>query len=624
MIELAASSLLAPPPFVKSAEWLPDNVSMPQGTETGGLPFSFAAFPHADGPVEAFDNPAIRKIVLQWGTRLGKTTACLSLMSKVGKTNPRNMMFASSTRDAAVRVIGERLWPILESTKGLQLPSEARRSNLCVRLPACRVYVGWSGSPKSLADVGAFFGVANEIDKWDSNESEEADPLKLFENRCKGFPDHKIIVESTPTIRGQSRIETELERSNQHLRHVPCPHCGEFQVLKKGIQGQAGGFKWWHDSDGNSDPEIAYQTAVYVCEFCERDIENHHRVSMLRAGRWVPVGCKLNVHGELIGENEKQGLDTIGFGPLPSWYSLTETWGSFPRLWLKAQGKPRELQDVVNSYMAETWERRPSKSRPEVVGKRLGVELTRGIVPEWGRFLTVTVDQQESEGGYRLFVVMAHGENELAHVVDAGWARTLDELWETVMRRHYQHADGGNSMQPVAIAIDSGWDTKATYDFCNSHPGILALKGSAGDMKGRAFRVGNVSEGQFKGQQLFEVNTDFWETELQARLDGRLPGEAGSLSMCFELSNDVHFLDQLCNGVLSSKTDRRGNAVKLWVKRMPSRPNDYRDCVRYGLALGRAWVEEIGGIPQRSEINTQKAKLVVNEGDRRPDGRPFV
>ena len=51
-------------------------------------------------------------------------------------------------------------------------------------------------------------------------------------------------------------------------------------------------------------------------------------------------------------------------------------------------------------------------------------------------------------------------------------------------------------------------------------------------------------------------------------------------------------------------------------------PNDYRDAVRYGLALAQAYVTENGGFPQRSGIYTQ-AKTVVNAGTGRPDGRAW-
>jgi phage terminase large subunit GpA-like protein len=623
MIQLKATRFLRPHVRHSAAEWLPQNVVMPKGTETAGMPFSMAAFPHVDAVLDAFDNPRIRQIVLQWGSRLGKTTACLSLMSKVAGTNPRNMMFASSTKDAAGRVIGSRLYPILSSSEGVrqQLPPEARRSKLHVKLESCQIFVGWSGSETSLADVGAFFGCANEIDKWNDSASKEGDSLKLFVNRFKGFPDHKIIFESTPTITGKSRIEKKMLESNQHRRYVPCPHCGEFQILVKGVEGVAGGFQWDRDSNGNSDPDVALQTAYYECCHCQGKIENHHRTVMLRAGVWVPNGCTITPDKVIHGKAHKDGSDIVGFGPLASWYALTEAWGNFARLWIQAQKRPRDLQDVVNSYMSETWSPKKSKSTPEKVGERLRTQIPRGILPEWTRLVTVTIDQQAAEGGYRVWIVEAHGDDYRAHIVDMGISQTLGEIWDQQIRASFPHMDGGNPMPPHAAGVDSGWDTKKTYDFCNTHPGMVALKGSSVNIGG-PYRIADVKDGDHVGQSLFTVNTDYWETDLQARLDERLPGEPESLSVFDGADRDMEFLEQLCNGTIDDRVDSRGNAKLLWVKKDENAPNDYRDAVRYGLALAQAYVVENGGFPQRSGIYTQ-AKTVVNSGTGRPDGRAW-
>lgn len=622
---LNAVRLLKPRDRVSSVEWLPNHVVMPRGTETGGLPFSFASFPHVDGVVEAFDDPTIRTIALQWGSRLGKTTVCLSLMAKVAGTNPRNMMFASSTRDSATRVISSRLYPILSSTDGIkhQLPSEARRSKLHVKLQSCQIFVGWSGSETSLADVGAYFGTANEIDKWDGSASDEGDSLKLFVNRFKGFPDHKIIFESTPTIKGRSRIEKMMQQSNQHRRYVPCPHCGEYQILRKGEENLRGGFRWERDSNGKSDPDLAYHSAYYECEHCYGKIENHHRFPMLRLGVWVPDGCTIDANRRIHGRALKHGSDSVGFGPLASWYALTETWGHFARRWIQSRKRPKDLQDVVNSYMAETWEPKKSKSTPERVGERLKTTLKRGLVPEWGRVLTVTIDQQAAEGGYRLWVLMAHGVDWRSHVVDYGVSGTLDDVWDRVIRQPWPHEDGGNPMFPHAAAADSGWDTKRTYDFCNVHPGMLACKGSNSDIGGRPHKLNSVEAGDYAGQLLLTVATDFWETDLQARIDDRLPGEPESLSLCQGAEIDAEFLEHLCNGTISDRIDSRGNAKLLWVKKNEDSPNDFRDAIRYGLSLARAYVEENGGFPTRSGIKTTQ-RTFVNTGERRPDGRPWT
>ena len=618
MIRLQAVRYLEPPKKVRSVEWLAENVTMPVGTETGGTPFSLASFPHVDGPLAAFDDPSVRTIVLQWGTRLGKTTTCLSLMAQVAGVNPRNMMFASSTKESAGRVVASRLYPLLDGTDGVksQLMAEHRRSKLDVRLQACRIFIGWSGSETSLADVGAFFGVANEIDKWTGNSSDEADSLALFLNRFKGFTNHKIILESTPTIAGRSRIENWMNRANQHRRWVPCPLCGEFQILIKGNDDAAGGIKWERDKHGNSDADIAFRTAYYQCQKCEGRIENYHRVPMLRRGVWVPNGCGVDRDGTITGTADREGSDVVGFGPLPSWYALTETWGSFARAWIRAKKRPRDLQDVVNSYLAETWYHKKTKTTPEKVGERLAGQTPRGIVPNGGLFLTVTVDRQAADGGFNPWVVLAHGDEDRVWEVDHGIAKTLDEIWENVIRRPYPHEDCGPDMIPMISAVDSGWSAKETYEFCNDHPGLISCKGSSGDLSGRAYELktlGDRTRTDSEGQSLLLVNTDLWETHLQSLLDDRIANEVGSLTLSADSRNDINFLSQLCNAQLAEKVDKRGNAAVLWVKKEESQPNDFRDCVRYGLTLGRVWIES-DGLPVRNVIPSNPLPIKSQPG----------
>lgn len=600
MIRLKATRFLRPHERHSAVDWLPKNVVMPKGTETAGMPFSLSAFPHVDGVLTAFDDPKVRQIVLQWASRLGKTTTCLSLMAKVAGTNPRNMMFAGPTKDAAGRVIGSRLYPILGSAEGVrqQLLPEARRSKLHVKLESCQIFVGWSGSETSLADVGAFFGHASEIDKWDDSASKEGDSLKLFVNRFKGFPDHKVIFESTPTVKGRSRIEKKMQEANQHRRYVPCPHCGEFQILVKGDESSPGGFRWDRDSKGNSDADIALQTAYYECEHCQGKIENHHRTVMLRAGVWVPSGCTITPDGKIHGTAHKQGSDVVGFGPLASWYALTETWGNFARLWIHAQKKPRDLQDVVNSYMGETWEAKKSKSTPEKVGERLAGNADRGLVPNGVRFLTCTIDRQAADGGFVKWVILGHGDEQRAWLIDYGFGESLATIWDAVFRRQYPRLSNMPPVTPILAAADSGWDTKNTYDFCNTHKQIFACKGE-GEMGGKPYRLAEIERGDYEGQLLFGVNTDYWETDMQARLDERLPGEAGSLTLCADATRDIEFLSELCNATLADKVDNRGNAKLLWIKKEDNYPNDWRDAIRYGLALGQLIVES-GDIPLES------------------------
>lgn len=608
-LSLRATRALRVPQRWRAEDWLPKNVVMPAGTETAGQPFNLQDFPHVGGVLEAFYNPAVRTISLQWASRLGKTTACLALMAFVAATNPRNMMLASPNRGAAARVVTSRLYPILESTDGIryEVQNPAHRSATQVALKRCLIYCGWSGSESSLADVGAYFGVANEIDKWDGTGKAEGDPLRLFINRFKGFPDHKIIFESTPTLAGKSRIENRMSLSNQHRRWCPCPFCGEYQVLQAGKEGEPGGIKWERLHDGTSDPDIAFQTAHYECAHCLGKILNRHRPALLRAGLWVPEGCSVEKGGRIIGKARRAGSEHVGFGPLASWYALTETWGHFARLWVETRNRPKDRQDVVNSYMGETYASRKKRRAWTEVAARLATSIPRGIVPRDCTYITLTIDRQKEEGGYVIWAVVAHSKTEHAHLVDYGRFATLEQCWRGPASWTYQHEDGGEPLRVVSCGVDSGWDSKATYDFCRAHEGVLPIKGANTDLRGLPFVLSKLGEDSAGGEGLFlfNVGTDFWETDLQARLETREPGDHGTLTLCQGAEKDAEFMQQLCNSELSdTKTDKRGESIALWVKRDSHYPNDFRDVIRYGLALGLATAEEIG-IPERASNGGQ-------------------
>ena len=53
----------------------------------------------------------------------------------------------------------------------------------------------------------------------------------LAKKRTVTFWNRKIVLVSTPTNKGASRIETAYEESDQRQYRVPCPDCGTGQVL---------------------------------------------------------------------------------------------------------------------------------------------------------------------------------------------------------------------------------------------------------------------------------------------------------------------------------------------------------------------------------------------------------
>ena len=81
----------------------------------------------------------------------------------------------------------------------------------------------------------------------------------------------KIIMVSTPTDKGASRIEAAYEESDKRRYFVPCQDCGEHQVLKWS------NVKW---------EEGKPASAEYVCEHCGSCWSDVKRFAAIRYGEW--------------------------------------------------------------------------------------------------------------------------------------------------------------------------------------------------------------------------------------------------------------------------------------------------------------------------------------------------
>ena len=564
-----------------------------------------------------------------------KTNFGLAMLQRSMDQRPEETMFATPDETNCKSVFG-RLWKMIEHCPRLrnEAPLRIRQSKTQIKLKRSICHGAWPRGKSRLADKSIRVGHGNEIDKWFTEAtSTEGEPVSRFRKRGAEFPDRKFLLESTPSIAGRSAIEAGRQQSTDHRYHVPCPHCCKFQTLEFGDGSGPGMIHYDKLPNGQTDRSLARRTAHYVCLHCASRIDDIHRPRMINLGVWVPRGCTVNHERAMDARNLPPDDMSWLIGTPLNWgsdygsqisvfYALFHGWGDIVDDFLSKCKKSRTLQQWINEDKGETWEVKKSKSTPEKVGERLKTDVPRAIVPEWGRFITVTIDQQAAHGGFRLWVAIAHGAEFRAHIVDYGLCLTLDDAWTQQIARPWQHQDGGNPMMPCAAAADSGWDTKATYDFCNLHSGMLPCKGSSTDMGGLPYRVNAIERGDNEGQLLFSVNTDFWETDLQSRLDDVPAGEPGSLSICAGAEGDMDFLEQLCNGVLADRVDNRGNAKLLWVKKDENVANDFRDAVRYGLALATAYATENGGIPFRSGIKTSQ-RTIINPGQGRPDGRAW-
>jgi phage terminase large subunit GpA-like protein len=187
------------------------------------------------------------------------------------------MMAVSPTLEMAKRNSKQRIDPLIEESPALSeriSPSRSRDAGNTVLAKEFRggvLVMTGANSAVGLRSMPVRYLFLDEVDGYPDDVDGEGDAIQLAEARTRTFARRKILIVSTPTVSRVSPIEREFETSDQRRYFVPCPHCGHQQWLRF----EQLRWKW-------GEPE----TAHYVCESCEDEIQEQHKTRMLEQGEW--------------------------------------------------------------------------------------------------------------------------------------------------------------------------------------------------------------------------------------------------------------------------------------------------------------------------------------------------
>lgn len=599
----ATCNAIRPRPSVRTVDWAERHVLLPRGSEITGS-FRTDLFPHVREILDCCDDPSVRRVSVQMASRLGKTVSAQVFLAKTAATNPHPMALADADERSTKRVI-RRTWKLLERIAPLadQLPPSRLRGQERIELLNCEIHGAWSGSAATAADFAAYVVVNNEIDKHSRSVSEEADFPHLMAERAKGYTQSTILDLSTPSLKNLSRIEELRLSGDNRARYVPCPYCNHFQTLRMGDESSAGGLKWEKNARGESEPARAFETAWYECERCRKKIRDEHRYALLNAGLWVPEGCEIK-RGKVVGDKLRPGTHA-SFGPLSTLHSLLPsiTWGRIAQEYVEAvhaarRGNTERLRNFVNSWMGETWDPKPRKTRPHEVAERLAGDEPLGVCPPWSVFVTGAADVH-GDGNDLVWQVCAWGPHARGQVIDYGICDSWDEFERLVRETEYRHADGGRPLKIARMGIDSGdgHHTETVYDFCRRVPGCVPLKGSGTGRFAEFMRVAEVNAVPGRPQPrrvpllgstttrllLYHVNHERSQRWIQALVEGSVDRDQPHFwSLCQEAAADGVFLDQLIAEYPHDERNDNGYFLSKWTR---TGDNEQRDLARYNRAL---------------------------------------
>lgn len=398
------------------------------------------------------------------GTQLGFTEVGINWFGHSVHIDPAPMMMFLPTIDVAKRHSKMKVAPVIEETpvlnERIQKPREKDSGNttLMKEFPGGALIIAGANSAAPLRNISIKKLMLDEIDAYEEDLDEEGDTCSIAEKRTDGFGDERKIYKlSTPTLKG-SKIDKEFNNSDQRHFYLPCPLCGQAQVLK------------WESLRFSHENWQLDSEVLYECEHCHGHFPEYRKTWMMENGEWRPHNPGHRHRGYKLSSL----YSPIGF---LSWREIVEEWLS-----AKADNDIAALKTWTNTRLAEPWDDSLASDidSDSLLNRR---EQYGPVVPWQALLLIASVDTQDD----RLeCMVKAWGPKEESWMMEhrVFWGNPAEpELWNDLdeyLKAPWLHASGA-VMHIACTTIDSGGHhAQSVYDFVKPRQRrrVYAVKGS--------------------------------------------------------------------------------------------------------------------------------------------------
>jgi len=534
-----------------------------------------------------FNNVETEEIIFVKPTQVGGTEALQNMVGYVVMQDPSPCMIVYPTDTLAESVSENRLQPMFKNSPELKKRfKENESSKLELQFEGMYITLSGANSPSSLASKPIRFLFLDEVDKYPGASKKEADPIKLARERTKTFPNRKIFMTSTPTLKtGQIWKAKESADVVKHYK-VPCPHCGEY------IELQFKQLKWPND-EGMSYADRA-EFAYYVCQECGGIITDQHKPQILRYGRWEIVKQRTQFPRKVC-----YWINTL--------YSPFVRFSEIAKEFLSTKDDPEDFQNFVNSWLAEPWEDTKLKTNADLVLERQ-TDYEEFEVPDWAILLTGGVDVQETS---LYWTIRAWGPYLTSQNIAHGQALSFREI-EEIMNAEYKKANGEVHLVNLC-AIDSGDQTDEVYDFCaDNSEWAIPVKGVSNTYF--HFKISTINKVTSKahGTRLLLVDGGKYKDMIASRM--ARPNGRGSW-MVFK-GCDREYAEQVTAEHKVKVKTRGGREVETWAPKTTHADNHYLDAEVYCMAAA-----DVLGV-RTLHLQLEQEKMQVQEKPSGPIEEP--
>jgi phage terminase large subunit GpA-like protein len=576
--------LLEPPPSMTLSEWTIANryLSAEESSIPGKYDPEFAPFQL--GIMDTISNPDVEKVVVMASTRIGKTNIVTNTIGYYADLDPCPILYMRGIANDCKLFSKEELsWlfqntPVLAGKLTDNIGKDSNNTLDWKKFPGGSIRLIGSNSPSHLSGFAARVVLLDEVDKYAPIPG-FGNPCELAEGRTQTFPHNKKIVYiSSPTIAHTSNskaktIHSEFLQSSQAYYHIPCPHCGTYQVLE------------WENLRFSHCRETL-DDVYYQCSYCDGKITEADKRLANKLGQWV----------ETYPERKTKGFNISQlYSPFSSFEKIAEEW-----LKVDKSKDIYSIQRFKNEVLGLPFEEDLGlyKDSSDALFNR---KERYSLVPSSAYLLTAAVDTQDS---WLSYTVTAWGLDRECWVMESGRMDgdpATPGPWEAlseVIYRKYRHESGVEVGIEKVLIDTQGHKTQHVNKYLKGKsPMVQGIYGSRTPNKPI---ITKAKRDQHTGLRRWEVGTENAKTDIFQMLSTEKPGP-----------HYIHFPFELEESYFKELFSERKVNGKF--KQIGQRRNEKLDELGYNLAAYYICIKNYN--METRKITFTQSSIEMNEPD---------
>lgn len=614
-------------PRMRLSEWATRHFYL--SAESSQAEQRWTPWAYQPGILDAMANDDIEEVDVRKSARVGYTKMLLAAVGYGIAHQRRNQALWQPTESDSDEFVRTELDPMLadvDAVASMQRGTSRRSGGNTLSLKSffgSKLYLRGAAAQTNFRRITVANAYLDEVDGMDELVEGALDPISGAWKRTEGAPFRKMVIGSTPRVKGRSHIERREKVAHARLDYmVPCRHCGAEHPLAWGGADSSWGMKW-----ERGKPE----TVRHICPHCQGSMTFGEYLARQWMGAWVSEDGAYRYGQDCAWRNNAgQPVAPPRRVCFRVWtaYSNQVTWATIADEFLQAvkakkAGLSGPMQQWVNETKGEVYEEDVDRTEAEWLQARAEPYKLRRV-PLGAVEVVAGVDTQDDRWEV---VLWAFGRDRQLWCVDYQVIRgdpSKPEDWEQhlapYLLRPVQH-ENGHEMPIVKVGIDTqGHNTHQAYGFVrdHSHRPWHALRGDPKPnqnvvQKPKPVDVNWRGRVVKRGVMLWHVGTDTAKDLLHGQLTKVRVAGPGY----------VHFSADLPLEFFSMLTAEQRELVKTargmesrWV--CPAgRRNEALDCTVYAL-----WCMDALQVHKRTDAEWSRLESMLAEAPKPPAPRP--